>query len=275
MTPSAYPPRITLTTDFGESDHYVAVMKGVILCRCPDALIVDITHQLPPFSVLAGAYTVSQAAGYFPPGTIHVVVVDPGVGTSRKALLVEAQAQRFIAPDNGVLSFILQRDAGAVVRELSNPALFLADVSSTFHGRDIFSAAAGALAAGTAEPGDAGPLLETAEILPGLQPRREKDVWHGMVLSVDHFGNVVTNLATKEFEWMRAEGFEIAVGGTVIHAWHATFGAAPRGVAFAYFGSSGYVELGLNGANAAKLWNLVPGTRLEFSRGRRTASLSP
>src|ERR1700752_963370 len=119
--PSPKPsPVITLTSDFGLSDHYVGTMKGVILSRCPNATIVDITHELPAFSVLSGAYAISQASSFFPTGTIHVIVVDPGVGTERKTILAEAGNQIFIAPDNGLLTLVLDRDKQAVVREITN-----------------------------------------------------------------------------------------------------------------------------------------------------------
>src|SRR6476469_5428090 len=139
-------PIITLTTDFGLQDHYAGTMKGVILSRCPQAQIVDITHAVPPFSLYAGAYAVDQAAPFFPPGAIHVVVVDPGVGTDRKPLLVEFREQFFVAPDNGVLSLLLTRNGGGTVREITNRELWLPRPSNTFHGRDVFAPVAAALA---------------------------------------------------------------------------------------------------------------------------------
>ncbi|MGH9552495.1 MAG: SAM hydrolase/SAM-dependent halogenase family protein, partial [Terriglobales bacterium] len=124
-------PIITLTSDFGLQDHYVGAMKGVILNRCPQAHLVDITHDIPPFSLYAGAYAIDQTAQFFPPGAIHVVVVDPGVGTDRKPLLVEFQEQLFIAPDNGVLSLALARNGNSTARELTNRELWLPNPSST------------------------------------------------------------------------------------------------------------------------------------------------
>ncbi len=154
---------ITLTTDFGLSDHYVGTMKGVILSRCPQIVIVDITHDLPAFSILAGAYTISQAARFFPPGTIHVIVVDPGVGTCRKPILAEAAGHLFIAPDNGVLTLILAEDKQAVVREITNRAFWRHSPSETFHGRDIFAPAAAVIASGAETAENAGPVLSTPE----------------------------------------------------------------------------------------------------------------
>jgi S-adenosyl-L-methionine hydrolase (adenosine-forming) len=265
---SADQPLITLTTDFGQSDHYVASMKGVILSRCPAACIVDISHQIPAFSILAGAYTIDQAAPFFPSRSIHVVVVDPGVGTSRKALLVEANTMRFVAPDNGVLSLIVDRYPNPAIRELTNNELFLPAVSATFHGRDIFAAVAGALAAGTAESQDVGPLLQQMELLPGLHPHFEQEVCHGIVLSVDHFGNIITNLQSSAFESVASQRFQISINGAIVSSFYRTFGAASSGIAFAYFGSSGYVELGMNQASAAAEWNVKPGTPLTLTLGR-------
>jgi S-adenosyl-L-methionine hydrolase (adenosine-forming) len=262
------PPLITLTTDFGQSDHYVASMKGVILSRCPTARIVDVSHQIPAFSIPAGAYTIDQAAAFFPPETIHVVVVDPGVGTLRKALLVETNTMRFLAPDNGVLSLIVDRYPNPTIRELANTALFLPDASSTFHGRDIFAAVAGALAARSAQAQDVGPKLQEMELLPDLHPHLENGTWRGMVLSIDHFGNVITNLPSSAFASISSQPFQISINGAIIKSFYQTFGAAPSGVAFAYFGSSGYVELGMNQASSATRWKVTPGTPLTLALGR-------
>src|SRR5579875_973959 len=120
MQPPREPPIITLTTDFGLADHYVGTMKGVLLSRCPDARLIDISHEIPAFSVLAAAYTIDQAASYFPPGTVHLIVIDPGVGTARRPLVATASGQCFVAPDNGVLSLVLARDAAAKCYEIAN-----------------------------------------------------------------------------------------------------------------------------------------------------------
>src|SRR5262245_47634357 len=141
-------PILTLTTDFGLSDHYVGTMKGVILGICPEARIVDVSHDITPFEIGEGAYVIAQAYRYFPKKTVHVVVVDPGVGTARRPVLMEAAGQYFIAPDNGVLSMVQLRERGAKFRLVSNSKYFLPKVSTTFHGRDIFAPVAAHLAAG-------------------------------------------------------------------------------------------------------------------------------
>jgi hypothetical protein len=222
-------------------------MKGVILSRCPEARLVDITHDIPPFSLYAGAYAIDQAAQFFPPGTIHVVVVDPGVGTDRKPLLVEFQQQFFIAPDNGVLSLELARTGSSVAREITNRDLWLPHPSSTFHGRDIFAPTAAALASGIAQPKDVGPLLENIQQLPDLAPiELERGTWRGKILSVDRFGNVITNFKPP------AGSFSLIIGQHTITEFRRSFGAAAPDLLFAYSGSSGYLEIGMNQGHAAQ-----------------------
>jgi len=248
MPSSPTSPIITLTTDFGLSDHYVGTIKGVILSRCPHAIITDITHELPAFSTIAGAYAIAQAARFFPPHTIHVVVVDPGVGTVRKPILVQAGSQAFIAPDNGVLALVLQQHKAATVREITNRALWLESPSQTFHGRDIFAPVAASLAAGLAKPEQVGPVLTRYEPMSDLHAREvEPGVWHGRILSIDHFGNVITNFPSDT----SSTTFTLDVAGRGIHAFHKTFADAPPGELFAYHGSSGYIEIGMNQQSAA------------------------
>ncbi|HEY7304564.1 MAG TPA: SAM-dependent chlorinase/fluorinase [Bryobacteraceae bacterium] len=259
MTPSKAPAIITLTTDFGLSDHYAGTMKGVLLSRCPGAQIVDISHEIPKFSIAAGAYTISQAAPYFPAGTVHVVVVDPGVGTARRAILVEAIDQVFIAPDNGVLSLTAARDAGARAREITNRSLWLPSPSHTFHGRDIFAPVAAALASGTAQPAEAGPVIEQIEQLTGFEPERTgENTWRGKILSVDHFGNIVTNFPSSAFPQIARATFQLELGNREIRHFQNTFGSASPDLCFAYFGSAGYVELGMNRRSAAAFLGVGP-----------------
>ncbi len=258
-------PIVTLTTDFGLSDHYVGTMKGVLLSRCPTARIVDISHQNAPFSILAGAYAIDQAAPFFPPGTIHVVVVDPGVGTSRKAILVESNEQRFIAPDNGVLTLVGRRQKLGLIREISNQDLFLPNTSSTFHGRDIFAAVAGALLAKRVQPAEVGPELTVIELLEQVDPFFEPpNRWRGIVFSVDHFGNVITNLGAK----LLREPFRLQIGAHEVELYAETFGTAPPGECFAYLGSSGYVEIGMKQGSAAAKLNAKPGMPVELILGQ-------
>jgi hypothetical protein len=248
---------ITLTTDFGLQDHYVGTMKGVILSRCPSATVVDICHELPAFSVWSGAYAIDQAAPYFPPGTFHVVVIDPGVGTERKPILMEALGQYFIAPDNGVLSLIRRRESGhVIVREISNRDLFLPDSSSTFHGRDVFAPAAAALAAGTVLIEQTGPRVSEIEVLDEVAATPSGTLeWSGKVLSVDRFGNVITNFEAS----LGREPFEVVTPRAVVNIVRKTFGGAQDDVPFTYRGSSGFLEIGINQRSAAHFLGLAPG----------------
>jgi len=252
MQPSRIPPIITLITDFGFVDHYVGTMKGVLLSRCPDARLIDISHEIPAFSIHAGAYAIDQAAPYFPPGTVHVVVVDPGVGTERKAILVEALEQYFIAPDNGVLSLILARDQNAKGYEITNRDLWLPSPSSTFHGRDVFAPVAAALACGAARPRNVGSFASQIVRLAGFSAQQsESGLWRGAVLSIDRFGNIITNFKASELPILESSEFALRVKDREITAFRKTFGDAPAGLCFAYFGSSGYLEIGANQRNAA------------------------
>ncbi len=247
------PPVITLITDFGLSDHYAGTMKGVILQRCPDARIIDITHQIPPFSIMAAAYTVDQSAPYFPGETIHLVVVDPGVGTERKAIVVEALGQYFVGPDNGVFTMILARDPQARVYEVANRDLTAAEVSSTFHGRDVFAPVAGALVNRSVSPKEVGPVVLSPEMLRNLDPLRLGEAqWQGQVLSIDHFGNVITNFRSDAYLALVRKKFELHAGEIPVRTLAATFGEVAPGELCVYPGSSGYLEIGINRDNAAR-----------------------
>jgi S-adenosylmethionine hydrolase len=237
-------------------------MKGVILARCPEATIIDICHFVPAFSVLPGAYTIGQAAPYFPKGTFHVIVVDPGVGTSRRAIVAEALGQVFIGPDNGVLSLILRRDPSPTVRELRNTDLFLEHISSTFHGRDIFSPAAATLASGRISLQDAGPVISDVQVLHYVEPvETEPNIWRGVVLSIDYFGNVITNFPAARF---KPGTVRIHTAGCKIGTFHQTFGESAPDELFLYIGSSGLIEIGMNQASAASSLNLQPGATLDL-----------
>jgi S-adenosyl-L-methionine hydrolase (adenosine-forming) len=269
MSASRVPPIITLTTDFGLADHYVGTMKGVILSRCPEARIVDISHESPAFSILAAAYTIDQAARYFPAGTVHVVVVDPGVGTERRPLCAKALGQFFVGPDNGVLSLIALRDGKVRVRELRNRDLWLESASATFHGRDIFAPVGAAIASGSARLEDLGPEIGDMKLIDDLEPREiEAGVWRGKILSVDRFGNLITNLKSSAFEEIASGRFAIEAGTRRVETFSRTFGAAESGVCFAYFGSSGCVEMGMNQQSAAALLGASAGDSITLRHER-------
>ncbi|PWU07798.1 MAG: hypothetical protein C5B51_09065 [Terriglobia bacterium] len=244
-------PIVTLTTDFGLSDHFVGVMKGVILGICPEARILDISHAVTPFGIAEGAYLIGQAYGYFPPGTIHVVVVDPGVGSARRPILVEAARQYFVAPDNGVLAVVYSREEHKV-RALTNDRFFLKPVSRTFHGRDVFSPVAAHLAAGS-PPRQFGETLREYSWPRFDQPRQEgRNSWTGGILHIDQFGNVITNFSSGEFSQLAERPFRMSVRSRNIRAWAENYAEGRPGKPFVIAGSSGYLEISLNQASAAR-----------------------
>jgi len=257
-------PIITLTTDFGLSDHYVGTMKGVILKICPQARIVDITHDVRPFEIGEGAYAIAQAYSYFPKKTVHVVVVDPGVGTARRPILVEAAGQLFVAPDNGVLAMVYGRETHKV-RLISNERCFLKPVSRTFHGRDIFSPVAAHLAAGVA-PARTGKLVKDY-----LRPVFEKPLrtgkrsWMGRILKIDRFGNVVTNFHAGEFADLERKNFELKLGPLSVGVLARSYAECGPGELFAIVGSGGYLEVSVGQASAAGKIGCETGAAVELT----------
>ena len=254
---------ITLTTDFGSSDHFVGVMKGVILGIHPGVEIVDITHEVRPFEVAEGAFTIAQAYRYFPKKAIHVIVVDPGVGSSRRPILAEAAGQFFIAPDNGVLSMVFAREKMRV-RHITNERFFLKLVSRTFHGRDVFAPVAAHLAKGTL-PAKLGPRIDDALRLAIDEPViRGEGQCTGVVLKVDRFGNLITNLTIDRLETVNARAFELKIGTQTITRLALTFTECPPGELFIVVGSAGYLEVAVNQGSAAELLGCGPGAPVEL-----------
>ncbi|HTQ54496.1 MAG TPA: SAM-dependent chlorinase/fluorinase [Bryobacteraceae bacterium] len=257
-------PLITLTTDFGLSDHYVGTMKGVILSICPRARIVDISHGIGAYEIAEGAFTLAQAYRYFPRRTVHVVVVDPGVGTARRPILVEAAKQYFVAPDNGVLSMICAREKHKA-RAITNERYFLKPVSQTFHGRDIFAPVGAHLAAGVA-PARFGKLIADHLRQDFDKPvRTGRRAWTGAVLKVDRFGNMVTNFSAAEFPDLDLRAFEMAAGPRRISATARHYAAYGPGEPFLIVGSAGYYEISVSQGSAAKLLGCAAGAPLELT----------
>lgn len=255
---------ITLTTDFGASDHFAGTMKGVILGIQPGAQIVDITHEVQPFEVRDGAFTIAQAYRYFPRKTIHVVVVDPGVGSSRRPLLAEMAGQYFIAPDNGVLTMIWAREQPKV-RHITNERYFLHPLSRTFHGRDVFAPVAAHLASGV-PPARFGKRIEDYLRLTFDKPTRTgKRTWTGSILKVDRFGNLITNLHIDEFPDVRTSAFALHVGLQTVTRLALTFTECSIGELFVLAGSSGYLEVATNQGSAAKALGCGAGSPVELT----------
>ena len=233
-------PVITLLTDFGLLDPYAGIMKGVILDICPDAQIVDLTHEVIPYRILQAAFLLEQSWPYFPAGTIHVVVVDPGVGTARKPLLVEAGGHYFIGPDNGVFSMLKPAWVQEIV--VTDPP-----ASQTFHGRDVFAPAAARLALGQAV---ARPITDYVRLA----------VDAATVLHIDRFGNVITGLKARDFQGV------VAANGTLVQRRAATYADVPAGELFLIEGSSGHLEIALNQGSAAELLGVGVGSALHVVR---------
>jgi S-adenosylmethionine hydrolase len=222
-------------------------MKGVILGICPNAQIVDISHQVSSYAIGEGAFTIAQAYRYFPAGTVHVVVVDPGVGSARRPIVVEAAEQRFVGPDNGVFGMIFAREEHTV-RLIQNRQYFREPVSHTFHGRDIFAPVAAHLAAGVASS-LIGEIL-TAYVRPPFENPRKRDprTWEGEILKVDRFGNVITNFLADDFPALE----ELTVGQAKARRLVRNYAEAPEGELVVIAGSSGYLEVSLNQGSAAE-----------------------
>lgn len=254
---------VTLLTDFGAADHYVAAMKGVILSRAPGTTLVDVTHEIPPQEVRTAAFTLLAVHDAFPPGTVHLAVVDPGVGSARRPLLVLAAGQRFVGPDNGLFSHLYDRDPGARTLHLTREDVFRHPVSATFHGRDVFAPVAGALAAGV-EPEALGEEVHDPVRFPLPGVRRAPDgAVEGSVLHVDRFGNCITSLRREDLpEGAERRGFRLVVAGHEVRALRRWFAEGEGGEPFALWGSSGYLEVAVNGASAAERLGVRPGERV-------------
>ncbi|HEX4996986.1 MAG TPA: SAM-dependent chlorinase/fluorinase [Terriglobia bacterium] len=250
---------ITLTTDFGLIDPYVGVMKGVILGLASAANIVDLTHDIPSYDIQGGAFALASAVRHFPEGTVHVVVVDPGVGGARFPIAAERGGQRFVGPDNGVLSLALGMLEGEMAaHRIANESWFRHPVSQTFHGRDIFAPTAAHLALG--EPvSAAGPRIGAIAQLtpPGNQGRGAR------VLNIDKFGNIVTSLRPGEL----GRGFGLRIGGREVRGLLSSYEDAPTGELFAIEGSAGFVEISLKEDSAALALSVRRGAQIEVETG--------
>ncbi len=275
---------IALLTDFGDSDIYVGVMKGVIKTIYPRAEFVDITHNIQPQNVRQAAFALLYAYHYFPNGTIFLVIVDPGVGSTRKPIAVQAGSHTFIAPDNGVLSYALAELDNIRAVELSNAVYQLFPPSNTFHGRDIFAPAAAHIAGGIPLE-RLGPLVDRVFRLPLPQMRIEGNRIVGQVIHIDHFGNVMTNIG--RLDWVTPEQLrletditppiapvlietaraKVLVNDHSIAEFHQSYGITPRGSVLALVDSNGSLELAVNQGNAAYQLQIALDDRVELQIG--------
>jgi len=259
-------PVIALLTDFGTADHYAGTMKGVILGICPDATLVDITHDIPPHDVLAGALELAAAYKYFPVGTIFVAVVDPGVGSARRGVAADTGDYRFVAPDNGVLTQVLRDAPAKKIVELTERRYARPTVSRTFEGRDRFAPAAAWIAKGTQFAALGRPVADIHKLDIPL-PDAATDTVSGVVLRVDRFGNLVTNIDRKTVERIGQSGaLTIDAAGHRIARLVATYAELPSDGVGALFGSTDHLELAAPSSSAAERLGLARGAAVTVSR---------
>ena len=260
---------VTLLTDFGTADYFVGAMKGALLTVNPRAQMVDITHEIAPHDVEAGAFTLLAAFDAFPAGTIHVAVVDPGVGSSRRAVVVESERHTFVGPDNGVFGYVYERAGALRVFHVTNEKYFRTPVSATFHGRDIFAPVAGALSLGV-PPEEFGPEITDFVRLPFAAPQRRPDgTLVATVIHVDRFGNCVTNISPRDLgEESIKRGVRLIVGDREVRCFRRFFGeeGGTAGEPFAIWGSTGLLELAVFRDSAARVLGAKRGQRVEVKR---------
>lgn len=257
-------PIITLLTDFGTQDYFVGAMKGVILSINPRARIVDITHKIPPQDIEAGAFNLLSVYKDFPDGTIHVGVVDPGVGSDRRAILIECAHQFFVGPDNGLFSWVRQREGKYRARQLTNREFFREELSTTFHGRDVFAPVAAHLSSGHA-PEEFGPVVQDIVSLDHLEPAISGDHIEGRIIHIDRFGNCITSLSASHFGNQLGAGACLTVNGRKVTGIREFFSQAKPltdEALFMILGSAGFVEIAAQSASAASILDARRGDRV-------------
>jgi S-adenosylmethionine hydrolase len=262
----AHRPIITLTTDYGTNERLVGTLKGVILKINPDVNIVDITHNVTPYDLLDGALAIGFSYSYFPARTIHVVVVDPGVGTERRPLLVSAENQYFVAPDNGVLSLVYEKEEGLLVRHANVEHYYLQPVSKTFHGRDVFAPVAAWLSKGW-QPGSMGEEITDYKKFAMPRPKPANGSLKGVVLRVDSFGNLITNFRAEDLPAAALEtgSVQFQIGTQAVTRLVDTFAKGNPGEPFVYVGSTGFLEIGVNRGSASKALNVGRGVAVTLA----------
>lgn len=260
-------PTITLLTDFGHRDPYVGIMKGVIATRCPEAMVIDLCHEVEPQNVAQASYLLETSYRYFPQRTIHTVVVDPGVGSSRGVVCADVRGHLFLAPNNGVLSAVLEQASPGVLVNVTNDSYFLSHVSHTFHGRDIFAPVAAALASGVPAT-RLGPGTNFVQRLELGRPSIERDgIAAGTVVHVDHFGNLITNFTEpwldERFGDLRSA--QVCVGQHRLDGVSRTYADVEPGRALALIGSTGRLEISVNMGSAAQELSAGTGTTISVN----------
>lgn len=262
-------PTIVLMTDFGLKDTYVGVMKGVMTGIVSDAILIDLTHGVSPQNVREAAYNLLTSYSYFPEGTIFCCVVDPGVGSARRAVAVRTGERIFVCPDNGMLTPILDETTLDTAVSLENERYHLATVSATFHGRDVFSPVAAHLAGGVPLP-QLGPRIEPETLvrIEWPQPTPITNGWNASIVHADHFGNLITNVRGEQLK-PPLDGWLVNAGPIKIHGIDRSFADVSLGEPVAYVGSTGYLELGVRQGNAQRQWTVGPGTEIRVRNIKR------
>lgn len=264
------PTIITLLTDFGSQDYFVGAMKGAILSINPAAYIVDITHEIPPQAIRAAAFNLLATYQEFPAGTIHVAVVDPGVGSDRRPILIECARQFFVGPDNGVFSWVCEREENFRAIHLTNRGFFREPVSSTFHGRDIFAPVAAALSIGVA-PKEFGPMIDGLVRFESLKPRTvDRGVTEASIIHIDRFGNCITNLTRSDLGKDGLGGAKLVVNDREVSSLREFFadGGVNDGELFCVFGSAGFLEIAARNYSAATILGVQSGQPVSLVSGR-------
>ena len=260
-------PIVTLTTDFGLNDHFVGTIKGVILDIAPEAEIVDICHSVQAFDILDGALALAQAYAYYPPRTVHLVIVDPGVGSARRPILASSEKHNFVAPDNGVLSLMYAKEPRLSVRHITAEHYFLQPISNTFHGRDIFAPVAAYLAKGVDQEKFGEEISDFVRFnAPKPKPVDAKTL-RGVVLRVDRFGNLITNFTPQDVPALFQEpapAFKMVVGKREITALKTNYAEGAPGEIFGILGSMGYLEVAANRGSAMQLVGGGKGTEVQI-----------
>lgn len=255
-TAVTHAPLITLLTDFGTADYYVSAMKGVILSINPEAQLVDVTHEIPAQDITGAAFTLLAAYRSFKPGTIHLAVVDPGVGSARRPILMCSNDYFFVGPDNGIFSYVMERETNVRVFELTNRQYFREQVSNTFHGRDIFAPVAGALSTGVS-PKDVGREIDDPVRLESLKPTHlQNGNLNGRIIHIDRFGNCVTSFTGNDFQPKQiSKGFSLKIKGKLIKEFREFYSEqnTKDGSLFAIWGSAGFLEVAARNRSAADL----------------------
>lgn len=256
---------LSLTTDFGTREAYIGAMKGVIYGICPYATLVDISHHIPKHSILQGAFVVAQASPYFPVDAVHLVVIDPGVGTSRRRIIVQSKRSTYVYPDNGVLSFIIEQEGLVRAVEITNKMYMLPNPSRTFEGRDVFAPVAAHLAKGVSID-KFGPKIDNLVMIVRKAPISTGREVSANIIHIDWYGNIITNISEELFERsIPSKYIEVTIGKIAKRLrYHCTHGDVPVKSPLVLFGSSGFLEIAVNQGNAENLFHAKVGDKVKL-----------